>query len=741
MIALRPGSHPFETLAAATGGSASTLREQPDRLSIVLGALATNTRRRVLVFLDQFEETFTLAPADAPAFCESIALCAQADEPWRIVLTVRDDFLARLAEAPHMRRHLGALIALSPLSPADLRAAVIGPLANAGFEVDTPELVSRIVADVQSQPACLPLLQFACQSLWERRDSTTHRVLTREYDEMGGASGALAAHAQLLVTKLSPAQVRLARSILLSLLNPDGTRRPRLRAELAVETIANEEVIDRLLEWRLIVATRDTEQDDARLELAHEALASAWPQLARWLDETYEERLLVLEIEQASMQWQRRGKRDDATWGGAALAEAVRRVAEWSVSLPTASRAFLDAGVRRDRGLRRRRRWLTTVVIGVLGAVTVIATTAALAYSRKEREAIAQQAEIRLAAADMGMVSLELEPFDWDELHQRRIASSEQKSWRWWLRAPASADPRIPDRTYGLDDLHHGLPVWAHGVLVETIEVRSGPAFLEIDRGPCNHARVFLQHVPGFRERASPPQRLRIPVPTCAASSAADVAIEAGPFYRNRLQEKESVDELADLPAFAIDRHEVTRAAFQLYENLSILTGDTAAPADYLDLDETDLGSTPIVGVTASVASDFCAFHGKALPTRDQWQKAFRGGITVGGQQNPNPTRLTTWMEQHTSPPANVDTDKPARVGMYRDDVSPYGVVDLAGNVEEWTASPADQKRLRMVLGGSWSTPREKHPELITWRNARADAGLAYDIGIRCVTNRELLEP
>ncbi len=86
------------------------------------------------------------------------------------MLTVRNDFLGKLADAPHLRRHLGAVVALGPMTANDLQAAVTLPLARAGYRTDTADLAARVAADVVDQPACLPLLQFTCHRLWQRRD-------------------------------------------------------------------------------------------------------------------------------------------------------------------------------------------------------------------------------------------------------------------------------------------------------------------------------------------------------------------------------------------------------------------------------------------------------------------------------------------------------------------------------------------------------------------------------------------
>ena len=391
---------------------AAELRATPGRLAVLLGELAERTGSRVLLLVDQLEELYTLVEdeGEREAFMEAITSAADDPaEPVRVVFTLRDDFVGRVAVGRRARDVLGRVVLLGPPGPEALRQTLLGPLAATGYGFDDPALPDQMIRAVHGEPASLPLLQFTMRLLWERRDVQRRLLLRAEHDAIGGVAGALAAHADVVIEALDPERVRLARDLFLRLVTSEGTRRvvPRERLLDGLGADAGE-VLDRLVDARLLAVRRGHNPDEgSRVELAHESLIVAWQRLAWWLDDSREERRAIGELGQAAELWQRRGRREDELWQGDALAEAQRTLGRVSPSnVPEVARAFVAAGVERHtRGARRRRRTriaataaLVLVALGSLGAAWLLARKERAARAAEER-AEGERAQVLVESA------------------------------------------------------------------------------------------------------------------------------------------------------------------------------------------------------------------------------------------------------------------------------------------------------------------------------------------------------
>ena len=330
VVRLVPGRRPLIALAAAL----STVLEVNEEalgawLSSEPAALARAVQRArqktpgfgLLIFVDQAEELFTLAPAGESVVVAE-ALGALGTTPHaRVLVAVRGDFVTRLASLPGIGEELAAsLYLLRPMTAEKLREAVVGPARARRFRFESDALVERLVAAGLSSAGALPLLQFTLGELWEARDEESKVVPAAALDQLGGVEGALSRHADALLAALQPEQREAVRRILIRLVTAEGTRARRTASELDARSGPAAVALDALVGARLVVA-REVE-GESTFELVHEALITGWGTLHDWLDAAADQRRLLQRLEGSAAEWERLGQTREAVWRGRQLMEA-----------------------------------------------------------------------------------------------------------------------------------------------------------------------------------------------------------------------------------------------------------------------------------------------------------------------------------------------------------------------------------------------------------------------------------
>jgi WD40 repeat protein/serine/threonine protein kinase len=385
------------------------LRAEPGYLGARLRARATSTLRRMVVFVDQLEELYTLGapPDERSAFLACLAAVADdATAPLRVIVSMRSDFLDRLAEDPRLGPEVArGLVLLPPMDRDGMRLALLRPVESAGHGFESPALVERMVEALANTPGALPLLSFTAARLWELRD-TGRRLLTEaSYERLGGVAGALATHADAVLAGMSPAQQSVARAVLERLVTPERTRALVSVAELRVlhpDSDAVDDMVQHLAAMRLVAIERGEEGEGHVVELVHESLIDRWPTLARWLAENLDDAAFLARLRSAAQEWDKHDRDEGLLWRGAPAHEARLWHAHYTGALPARARAYLDAVLTlADRAARVRRHLFG----GILSAALAVAITMAwLAWkqteAREEANALArQEAKSRQMAA------------------------------------------------------------------------------------------------------------------------------------------------------------------------------------------------------------------------------------------------------------------------------------------------------------------------------------------------------
>ncbi len=184
--------------------------------------------------------------------------------------------------------------------------------------------------------------------------------------------------------------------------------------------------------------------------------------------------------------------------------------------------------------------------------------------------------------------------------------------------------------------------------------------------------------------------------------------------------------------AFYIDQTEVTNAAYQEFVRA---TGSAVPGRWQRTWPPPGTDNLPVTRVSWDDAAAFCHWASKRLPTEAEWELAARS----------NDGRLFPWGNDFEPQRANTldsQSQRPRPVGSYPQGASPFGVLDMAGNVWEWTADdfapyfgsfvrPAIAgSRAKVIRGGSFGS--DATHVTTTSRGYELADQVSDSIGFRC---------
>jgi serine/threonine-protein kinase len=189
------------------------------------------------------------------------------------------------------------------------------------------------------------------------------------------------------------------------------------------------------------------------------------------------------------------------------------------------------------------------------------------------------------------------------------------------------------------------------------------------------------------------------------------------------------------LPQYLIARCAITNYQYQVF----VLASEHAPPPHWRDgAFPPGKHDHPVVNVSWHDAMAFCRWADVRLPSEAQWERAARGSdgrLWPWGDQRPTPLRCNYALKVANTTP----------VTLFPGGASPHGVLDMAGNVWEWTSSlwlpyPYDatdgreneqSSGLRVVRGGSYDSPAR---EVRCACRSAINPGFGYDdVGMRVV--------
>lgn len=372
---LTPGQHPARTHARVL-----------DPGNTKPGSPGADT----FVIVDQFEEIFTLChdPAERTSFLDLLLTARQPASRLRVLIAVRADFYGRCAEHRDLADALrDANLLVGPMSATELRAAIVKPAAAEGLTVERA-LTARLVEEVADAPGGLPLLSHVLLETWRRRRGKT--MTLAGYQAAGGMEGAVAKTAEDIYRHFAEDQAAAARRLLLRLVAPGegtpDTRRPADRKELEAhgrQETETDQVLEAFARARLLTLDGDT------VDLAHEALLTAWPRLHGWIEQDRERLRVHRKLTEAARAWDELGCDAGAPYRGTRLATAEETFTpERQDHLTALEHTFLTTSAtahdQEERAAARTARRLRTltVTLSVLLALAVATSLIAWQQSR-----------------------------------------------------------------------------------------------------------------------------------------------------------------------------------------------------------------------------------------------------------------------------------------------------------------------------------------------------------------------
>lgn len=162
-----------------------------------------------------------------------------------------------------------------------------------------------------------------------------------------------------------------------------------------------------------------------------------------------------------------------------------------------------------------------------------------------------------------------------------------------------------------------------------------------------------------------------------------------GTFRMGAMDEDGQSDERPDhnvtLKGFWIDKLEVTNGMFLL----CVKEGACEPPQQFNSethdqyFNTEEFNAFPVVYVTSQQAETYCKWAGRRLPTEAEWERAARGDdfrVYPWGDERPDSSRGNF----------NYFVGDTTQVGQFPAGASPFGVLDMSGNVAEWVADYYD---------------------------------------------------
>ncbi len=373
VVVFRPGADPWAALQAV---GLPGLAEKE--------IVQATEGKPLLLFIDQFEELFTLTPAKMRTpFLEALQKLIESYVLAKVVLALRADFYGYLQSSPLGRLLDQNVVNVLPLEAAEFQEAIVKPADKVGLCFE-PGLVEIITTEIKTVNQPLPLLQSALTQLWERQK---HGWLTQSaYVAVGRVAGAMGLWADKAFGQMGEEERVLARRILTRLVyygetDVGDTRRRCTLEELAgaaSEVEFSHRLVKELADARLL--TTIDEGGVVKVEIIHDALLHQWGKLREWIAEQREFGLWRQWLDAQRETWKSKSRDESTLLRGKLLTEAEFWLQKRPGELNPLEKEYIQAGIAlREREQRAKALLQQKILIGMAATLAVFLVLTVLA--------------------------------------------------------------------------------------------------------------------------------------------------------------------------------------------------------------------------------------------------------------------------------------------------------------------------------------------------------------------------
>jgi hypothetical protein len=294
---------------------ANTLRDRSQNFATLIENSLADSKdwAEIMLIVDQFEELFTLTiEEERTKFAELLTI---ESNKIRVILTLRSDFYHRAVENKSLADALrdGSF----PLALPDqfaLLEMITQPAKRAALELDKG-LAQRIVHDTGNEPGALALMAYALDELYHL--SKNKKLDFETYNRLEGVQGAIGKRAQSVFEQLDERSQASFSRVFRELVEVDEkgiATRQRVSASKFLSDKNASKFIKAFVSARLLVASRNTLNNLATVEVAHEALLRSWPLLSEWIEETQDDLRLLRQVKNVAKEWNEAGRPEAFLW-------------------------------------------------------------------------------------------------------------------------------------------------------------------------------------------------------------------------------------------------------------------------------------------------------------------------------------------------------------------------------------------------------------------------------------------